>query len=92
MDETITVMLLIVAAIADAYTSHRLFKLGGTELNLLVKAMFGKRPSFSAMLAIKAAALAALIACGTEGWHLFGTALWGGAAAWNWRVARKLNK
>ena len=90
MDETMTIALLIIAALADAYTSHRLFKIGGTELNLLVKALFGKRPSFGAMLAVKSAALAALIAYGTEGWHMLGIALWGGAAAWNWRIYRKM--
>lgn len=90
MDETMTVALLIIAALADAYMSHRLFKIGGTELNPLVKALFGKRPSFGAMLAVKAAALAVLIAYGTEGWHLLGTALWGSAAAWNWRIYRKM--
>ena len=80
---TLPIILLIVAALADAYTSHRLFKRGGVELNPLVNALFGKRPSFGAMLAIKAAATAVVAAYGTPAMQLAGAALWAAAAVWN---------
>lgn len=90
MDETMTIALLIVAALADAYTSHMLFKRGGTELNLLVKALFGKRPSFGAMLAVKAAATAAVATYGTPTMQLVGAAVWAAAAAWNWHLGSRI--
>lgn len=84
---TLPILLLIVAALADAYTSHRLFKRGGVELNPLVKSLFGRRPSFGAMLAVKAAATAVVAVYGTPTMQLAGAALWAAAAAWNWRQA-----
>lgn len=87
-----TTAILIIAALADAYTSHRLFKRGGVELNPLVKSLFGRRPSFGAMLAVKAVATAVVAVYGTPIMQLIAAAVWAAAAAWNWRIAKKLSK
>lgn len=80
---TMPVLLLLVAALADAYTSHRLFKRGGVERNLIVIKLFGKRPTFGAMLAVKAAAFGVIAYFGTDAMHLAGAAAWAAAAVWN---------
>lgn len=80
---TLPILLLVVAALADAYTSHRLFKRGGVELNPLVTKLFGKRPSFKAMLAIKAAATGLIAYLGSDTLILAGAAVWAAAAVWN---------
>ena len=80
---TIPIILLLAAAIADAYTSHRLFKRGGVELNLIVIKLFGKRPSFGAMLAVKAVAVAVIAYIGIDALTLAGAAAWAAAAVWN---------
>lgn len=80
---TLPLILLAAAALADAYTSHRLFKRGGIEANPLVSRIFGKRPSFGAMLAVKAAAFGAIAYFGTDTMILFAAAAWGAAAVWN---------
>ena len=80
---TIPIILLLAAAIADAYTSHRLFKRGGIEANPLVSRLFGKRPSFGAMLAVKAVAVAVIAYLGADTMILFAAAAWGAAAVWN---------
>lgn len=79
----IPVILLIAAALADAYTSHRLFKRGGVELNPLVSALFGKRPSFGAMLAVKAAATGAIGYYGSDTLVMLAAGVWAAAAVWN---------
>lgn len=80
---TLPIALLLVAALADAYTSHRLFKRGGIELNPLVSRIFGRRPSFGAMLAVKGIAFGAIAYFGTDTMILFAAAVWGAAAVWN---------
>ena len=80
---TAPILLLLAAALADAYTSHRLFKRGGIELNPLVSRLFGKRPGFGAMLAIKAAATGLVAYLGSDTLILAGAAVWAAAAVWN---------
>lgn len=81
-------ILLIIAALADIYTSHRVFKLGGIEANPLVAKLFGKRPPFAAMVAVKAAATGLVIWHGGPTWCYVGAALWAAAAVYNWRLVR----
>ena len=82
---TLPVILLIAAALADAYTSHRLFKRGGVELNPLVSRLFGKRPSFGAMLAVKAVACGVIAYLGTPTMILVAAAAWALVALLNLR-------
>ena len=79
----IPLILLAAAALADVYTSHRAFKRGNIELNPLVAKLFGLRPKFGAMLAVKAVAFAVLAYLGTPTMILAGAVVWGAAAIWN---------
>ena len=76
-------LLLTIAALADVYTSHRAFKRGSVEVNPLVSKLFGKRPGFGAMLAIKAAATGLVAYLGSDTLILAGAAVWAAAAVWN---------
>lgn len=80
---TLPIALLLAAALADAYTSHRLFRRGGVELNPLVAKLFGKRPSFGAMLAVKAAATGVISYYGTDTMIFVAAAAWAAVAVWN---------
>lgn len=79
----IPLILLAISALADVYTSHRMFKRGSVELNPIVAKLFGIRPKFGAMLAVKAAAFAVLAYLGTPTMILAGAVVWAAAAIWN---------
>lgn len=81
----IAYILLTLAALADAYTSHRVFKRGGYEVNPLVSKLFGKRPSLFAMLAIKALAAAVIVHFGGVAGAYVAAAAWGVVALLNLR-------
>lgn len=83
---TLALALLILAALADAYTSYRLFKRGGVELNPLVVKLFGKRPNLGDMLVVKAVAIAIIAYSGEPALHYLGAAVWGAAAIYNSRL------
>ena len=77
---------LILAALADIYTSHRAFKRGSVELNPLVSKLFGKRPGLAPMIAVKAAACAALAYLDYTPVTLMGAAVWAVVAIRNHRI------
>ena len=76
---------LAAAALADIYTSHRLFKRGGVELNPLVVKLFGKRPSLAAMFAVKALAAGVVVYFGGETGAAVAAIAWGVVALLNLR-------
>ena len=78
-------ILLILAALADIYTSHRAFKAGRVEVNPLVYKLFGKRPSFGAMVAVKVAASAVVLAYGTPAMIYAAAGVWAVVALLNLR-------
>lgn len=80
---------LAIAALADVYTSYRVFKKGGYETNKLVKKLFGIRPAFGEMLAVKAAAFCAVAYIDMPSVTYFGIAVWSAMALHNWRVLRR---
>ncbi len=82
------VILLVLAALADIVSSKRVFDNGGVEANPLVAKLFGKRPPFAAMVAVKAAATGLVIWHGGPTWCYIGAALWAAAAVYNWRMVR----
>lgn len=80
---TLPILLLIAAALADIYTSHRAFKRGRVEVNPLIAKLFGKRPSFAAMLAVKAVAVGVIVYVGTPTLILIAAAAWAAVAVYN---------
>lgn len=80
--------ILILAALADIMTSKRVFDNGGIEVNPIVAKLFGKRPPFAAMVAVKAAATGFVVWYGDPLWCYVGAALWTAAAVYNWRLVR----
>ncbi len=81
------VILLVLAALADIVSSKRVFDRGGIEANPLVSKLFGKRPSFAAMVVVKAAATGLIVWVNEPAWCYIGAALWGAASVYNWRLA-----
>jgi carbon starvation protein CstA len=83
---TLPLLLLFAAAAADIYTSYRLFKRGGVELNPLVTKLFGKRPGLAPMIAVKVFACATLACLDYTPVTLMGAAVWAVVAIRNHRI------
>lgn len=81
--QSLALLALIVAALADVYTSHHVFKAGHVELNPVVAKLFGKRPSFGAMLAVKVMAFAVIARFGTPSMIFVAAGVWAAVAAHN---------
>lgn len=81
------IILLALAALADAYTSHRAFKAGKVELNPVIAKLFGKRPSFGALLLVKVVIGGLIAYYGTPTAIYIAAALWALVAVHNWRQA-----
>lgn len=84
------VILLVLAALADIVSSKRVFDRGGVEANPLVSKLFGKRPPFAAMVAVKAAAGGLAIWYGDPIWCYVGAAVWAAAAIYNTKLGMRL--
>jgi hypothetical protein len=78
-------ILLTLAALADIYTSRRIFKRGGYEANPIAAKLLGKRPSLAGMIAIKAAAAALVVYVGGPTGAYIAAAIWGVVALLNLR-------
>ena len=81
---------LILASLADVYTSHVGFRKGATEANPILSKMFGRKPSIAALLAIKAALVAGCYYADYAPATWAAAALTAAAALHNWRILRKL--
>ena len=87
---TASIVALILASLADVYTSHLGFKHGATEANPILSKLFGRKPSIAALLAIKAALVAGCYYVDNAPATWAAAALTAAVAVHNWRVARKL--
>ena len=82
---TLPLIFLALAALADAYTSRLAFKAGKVELNPFIAKLFGKRPSFGALLLVKVVTFGAIAYFGTPTAIYVAAAVWALVAVHNWR-------
>ena len=84
---TAATIALILAALADVYTSFRGFKLGAQEVGLA--RIFGKRLGLPLMLAIKGAGVWAILHYAADPAYVWAAAaFWMAVAIYNWKQVR----
>lgn len=84
----LAVLLLALAALADILTSYRGFKKGAVEVNPIIAKLFGKRPSFAALTAVKLLTGGFVVYFGTPTTILIVAGIWGLVALHNWKTTK----